>query len=54
MAPLAKKIPEPCVSLWNVSPVSIACRCKDWWYVVLREIDFLLKFMIDSLLISPV
>jgi len=29
-------------------------RYKDWWFVVLREIDFLLKLMIDSLLISPV
>jgi len=23
-------------------------RCKDWWCVVLYEIDFLLKFVIDS------
>jgi len=28
--------------------------CKDWWWVVLREIDFILKFVIDSLLIPPV
>jgi len=33
---------------------SIWIRCKDWWCVILREIDFLLKFVIDSLLISPV
>jgi len=29
-------------------------RCKDWQCVVLREIDFLLKLVIDSLHISPV
>jgi len=33
---------------------SIWIRCKDWWCIVLREINFLLKFVIGSLLISPV
>ena len=43
----------PIKNLWSSSD-SILIRCKDQWCVVLREIDFLLKFVIDSLLISPV
>jgi len=40
------------ISIWKRWFIWI--RCKDWWCVVLREIDFLIKFVIDSLLISPV
>jgi len=48
------KIAHICIQVTSFHFNSLACRCKDWWCVVLREIDFRLKFVIDSLVITPV
>jgi len=43
------------ISSWiEIQDYSILIRSQHWQCVVSREIDFLLKFVIDSLLISPV